>query len=471
MKNQSFLDSFILRKKSSQRYDVVVSDCAIPQNLNEDQALSQECGLVHQGEPDSPKIRQVDHTKADRSLTMSRKGLFLALTLVFGLTVWAVFRHQSLQRSDLNNRVVDDNDRAVNKLIGRAEQHTARKQLELAVVDLNTAIQLAPLQANLYYRRALLEEQLGGYSFAIRDCDKVRDLSAGAASENAALREVKKLRKHCVNRLFRFEDLRPIEKLARFTKEIAAHPTAERLDERAELYELGKRPDLAIADLSEAVQLEPNNIDLLQRLAETRQALHRYSEAVVDYSKIIEWPNRFDKRDVAFALDARAQCYRELKKFDLAIADEQASDQIRAVASGKIQIEKLIPLRYRQVHHDPLEREICAAAQAVPSLLDLFPPQNRRNLTLAIDESIANSTANQVESNGSGGETNSLEANDCLVAASEPGFASSTLIQGRNPPTSDTSRAVANPGLYEDRRGACQPACTELIQIDGFHLF
>lgn len=420
-KDQPLIRSSNLRNLSRQNYDVIVcAEPAVADCLAENEAPTEAVWPIPQNEEPTPEIRQ------ERSLlnccALVSKGLLVILAVVFAATGWAVSRHQLSPLTELPaHRTVDSDNAAVAKLVERADQHIARKQLESALVDLNTAIRLNPRQSNLYRRRALIHEQLGGYFVAIKDCERALELCVGTPQEDETRREAKKLRVHCLHEVLKFDSLPWTQQIAKLSDEIAVHPTAERLSERADIYEYQKRLDLALADFSEAAQLEPNNIDILLRMACIRQDLHRYTEAIGDYSKIIDWPNRFDKDDISQALSARAQCYRQLNRMDLALVDEQASDQLGAVASGKIELEKLLPIRNRQRQRDPVQQGICTAVQVVPNLLDWFPQQNRSNVTLAIDESIANPSANQLESSSPDEETNSQKADGVDVPLAQIG--------------------------------------------------
>ena len=85
---------------------------------------------------------------------------------------------------------------------------------------------------------------------------------------------------------------------------------------RGDTQRLREQYDEALADLSKAIELDPNSAWAYGSRGETQRELKQYDEALADLSKAIELdPNS------AWAYGSRGETQRELKQYDLALAD------------------------------------------------------------------------------------------------------------------------------------------------------
>lgn len=109
-----------------------------------------------------------------------------------------------------------------------------------------------------------------------------------------------------------------------FTRQIETSPSAKNYERRAQIWRLKRELDLALADMNEAIRLDPNVPRLLGErglMLHNRQA---YDKAIADFTAAI----RLEPRNGAHYHN-RARSWREKKEFDKALADFDAAIQLR----------------------------------------------------------------------------------------------------------------------------------------------
>jgi tetratricopeptide (TPR) repeat protein len=85
--------------------------------------------------------------------------------------------------------------------------------------------------------------------------------------------------------------------------------------ERSRRHRTAGRTDQALTDLSHAIGLQPENIDLIRGRAQTYRAMGRYEDALADYSRVI------DANPDDIAVGVRGWIYLDMGRYEDALAD------------------------------------------------------------------------------------------------------------------------------------------------------
>jgi tetratricopeptide (TPR) repeat protein len=101
-----------------------------------------------------------------------------------------------------------------------------------------------------------------------------------------------------------------------FTRQIETSPTSKNYQRRAKIWRLKGELDLALADLNEAIRLNPNLPNLLSERGLMLHNRQEYDKAIADFTAAI----RLDPK-TGMHYHNRARSWREKKEYDKALAD------------------------------------------------------------------------------------------------------------------------------------------------------
>lgn len=196
----------------------------------------------------------------------------------------------------------------------RSFRNRARKETEPGevpvCVPLKGAVDLLQDESEISQRRDALDN-LGRYQDAIGECEKLIRLKP---------KDVELLTKRAEIYLKAGQQEKATDD---YNSAVALAPDDEKLlIERADFFERIKQPGKRLSDLGRAIESygrkiikSPTNASLYDARAEVYSNLHKYKEAISDYSKAISLEP--DKEHYF----GRGRCYDELKQYDKAIAD------------------------------------------------------------------------------------------------------------------------------------------------------
>jgi len=199
----------------------------------------------------------------------------------------------------------------------RGVSHRKLGRADLALADYSKAFELVPTEPKFVANRGNANTDLKKYDAALADYAAALKLNpqfAPAYSGRANL--------HGQRRNFN-------EAVADFTKAIEYSPDdPENYYNRAVMYREMRELDKAIADYDKYIPMMAGNpvyqADGYINLGIAKAMLGRREEAVADFTKVIELD---PKRPNGYR--ARAVMYRELKKDDLAAADEKKAAELK----------------------------------------------------------------------------------------------------------------------------------------------
>ena len=86
-------------------------------------------------------------------------------------------------------------------------------------------------------------------------------------------------------------------------------------------------PQAALADLNQAIELDPADASAIARRGETYRRMERYDEALADLNRAIEL-----EPDNAWAIQRRYYAYRRIGRYGKALADFKRYVQLRWAA-------------------------------------------------------------------------------------------------------------------------------------------
>lgn len=210
----------------------------------------------------------------------------------------------------------------------RSRQYSNKGQHDLAIADLNKAIELDPKYTYAYELRAAVYIESGNYDLAFADNNKAIELdpkSAIAYNNRAICYREKEQYDLAIADLNKAIELDPKD----------AHPYMN----RGAVYAEREQYDLAITDLNKAIELNPKYAKAYRLRAVAYANSGNYDLAIADYSKTIE----LDPKD-AWIHYERGLAYKQKGKKDEAIADFEKSITITGdpqFREAKQQIEEL----------------------------------------------------------------------------------------------------------------------------------
>lgn len=199
----------------------------------------------------------------------------------------------------------------------RGVAHRTLKQADLAAADFSKAFELVPTDPKFVANRGnantdlkKYDEALADYATAIKLDPKFVPAYSGRGNLYGATQRFK-------------------EAIADFTKAIEFDPAdPENYYNRAVMYRETRELDKVIADYDKYIPLVAGNVvyqaDGYINRGIAKAALGRNEDALADFTKVIELdPKR------ANGYKARAMIYREMKKLDLAAADEKKAAELK----------------------------------------------------------------------------------------------------------------------------------------------
>jgi tetratricopeptide (TPR) repeat protein len=189
-------------------------------------------------------------------------------------------------------------------------------QSDLAIADYNKAIDLNPRDARFLVNRGKEFADQGKFDQAMADFDRALEVRPNYAYAYAH-------RGLLFGRMSRMNDA-----IKDFDRAIEADPTKpEAYYDRGETYSRMKEYAKAIPDYDKYISLIGDNLVYLADGYLNRGIAHHYTgnaqRALADLSKVIELRPTF-----ANGYKARAMLYREMKKNDLAEADEKKAAEL-----------------------------------------------------------------------------------------------------------------------------------------------
>lgn len=237
-----------------------------------------------------------------------QKWIPVALLVVFSVFFSVeTYARCGVWKNDMTlwNDVLSKNDRVTEALINRGIAYKNAGKTDLALADLNKAIDLDGNNALACFNRGIIFEDAKKYDLALADYNRSVDLDPGFA-------QAYNNRGNLFSGAGRYD-----QALADFNKAIKLEPHfSQAYNNRGSLYANSGKFDLALADFNKAVEFNPGNPKAYSNRGNVLASMKKYDEAVADFSKAISlnpgYPQAYYNRATILAL---------VKKYDLAIAD------------------------------------------------------------------------------------------------------------------------------------------------------
>lgn len=239
----------------------------------------------------------------DLALAFQNKGRFKEAVEIYSMYIAAPVQDRKYLADGYNNRAV-----SLRKL-GKHEQ---------ALEDLTKAIELNPNNAEFITNRGNTYRDLRNFDLALAEYDKAIAVEPAYASAYIGRGSVNDLKGNAT------------QALKDFSKAIRIDPKeAEAYYNRAGIHFAKRDYAKAIPDYDKYIKLNTSNIAYLADGYINRGIAHFYTgspdSAIRDFTKAIE----LQPAKVS-AYKARAFVYREMKKFDLAEADEKKAAELHS---------------------------------------------------------------------------------------------------------------------------------------------
>lgn len=203
------------------------------------------------------------------------------------------------------NDVLSKNDRITEALINRGIAYKNAGKTDLALADLNKAIDIDGKSALAYFNRGIIFEDAKKYDQALANYNRSVDLDPGFA-------QVYNNRGNLFSGAGRYD-----QAIADFNKAVKLEPHfSQAYNNRGSLYANSGKYDLALADFNKAVEFNPGNPKAYSNRGNVLASMKKYDEAIADFSKAINLNPSYPQ-----AYFNRATILAVVKKHDLAIAD------------------------------------------------------------------------------------------------------------------------------------------------------
>ncbi|MDB9401354.1 tetratricopeptide repeat protein, partial [Microcystis aeruginosa CS-567/02-A1] len=187
----------------------------------------------------------------------------------------------------------------------RAATYLQSQKLDLALADLNQAIQMSPQYAFAYSNRGDIYRKQEKWELAIADYTKAIEINP-------------KLALAYNNRGWVYQQQEKWElAIADYTKAVEINPQyAVAYNNRGWVYEGQERWELAIADYTKAIEINPQDAFAYRYRGDIYRKQERWELAIADYTKAIE----IDRQNPGF-YNNRGFVYVQQKKWGLALTD------------------------------------------------------------------------------------------------------------------------------------------------------
>ena len=160
----------------------------------------------------------------------------------------------------------------------RSALYHKMKNYDLALIDADKAIELAPENAGYYYSRAVTLHAMTRYEDALKDRDKAIELDP----QNAQYYQQRAITLHAMTR---YEDA-----LKDYDKAIELDPqNAEYYYGRSVTLHAMTRYEDALKDRDKAIELDPQNAKYYDSRSITLRAMKRYEDALKDCNQAVEF--------------------------------------------------------------------------------------------------------------------------------------------------------------------------------------
>lgn len=261
---------------------------------------------------------------------------------------------QALAKADA---CVRKNPRSIDALFVRGEIYAGKGDFDLAIEDANKAVAISPNNAEVYYRRGLIYDKKTRNTYlkdeaASKALRKEASEAAYADFDKALVLDPKKgealVVKTTLRRYFMgsgYASLRPeydraIEIL---TKRGDSRELAEAYYQRGNTYSLEQKNDLAIADFTSAIKLNPEHVGAYSLRATVHASPFFNPKRDVD-AAIADYTREITLEPSAYTYTLRAGLFEEKGERAKAVADYRAALALESDNyTAKTKLAKLAP--------------------------------------------------------------------------------------------------------------------------------
>ena len=208
-----------------------------------------------------------------------------------------------------------DKEFLANEKLATGKKLYYEKNYTEAIKFCSEAIELNPNLSDAYAYRGESYESLKDYERAIKDFIKAVELNPKDEWAYSSL-----------GLIYEHTEKNYEAAIEYFSKSIEINPSAWKYSFRSDVYKKMKDYDHAIADLTRAIELEPNNNHYyFSRALIYHYNLNDYERALADFDKVIQLAP-----DNELHYRARGDVYKKFEKYDLAIADYTKAIELKA---------------------------------------------------------------------------------------------------------------------------------------------